>query len=560
MAVRPAKMGPRDPSFKKKKDFSVRDKGKRSDVKSTGPETDGYTAYDHNVKFENVAIKCNITSVKEDGRTFAGVLKGGIVAGVPITVPKTDSAATMQGAKKRVDHPVNKTDDETFLIGHRLVMDKIPSGMEKIRVDGELMREFLGTCAPAKAARLVAASEQPQWNSEINQAMVFSKMEVLLKEYQSQPRVIFQGTEMYNLLMGCVIMVLAQRFGEVFSLSNPLNVGNRVIFAPGVSKEKIGEMIYASPGEVVESDLANNDGTQSLYMRRCEAMAYKKMGAPDWFVREFASCEKVFAWTRFGVQFVVDNGKMLSGRVNTTLGNSYTNMCLTSAALKEAEVVSSTCVIGGDDFLGVVEGSQKFLEVLPASVEKSGMKAKAFKPKSKKHGTFYRTRFVQDNNGVAPVPQFGRVVAKINVRANMNSAVNDRDYMAGKYMSAAYEHRHVPVIADILLQTADELSSKPYYEKRSAVLRGEVKPDDIRRIVNNARPIEEWALDAFCEDVYNTPFTNVVDAYTQVAQSALDYAAGWTFIDAKKKWKTKSGYVAPVLCGEAFEALLAPDI
>jgi hypothetical protein len=434
---------------------------------------------------------------------------------------------------------------------------------EEIRVDSALMQEYFEKCGGAKAERLLAALEADTWHADMATKHVFAKQEVLLKAHQSQPRVVYQGTDMYNALTGPVVMELNNRMKNIFSRSNPLNTGNVVIYACGASGEELGDIMEAADGSPVESDMKNNDGSQSGEFRKPEAMFYLKMGAPVWFVREFARTTSIRVWTRYGVAATID-GERWSGETTTTTGNSYVSMCLVQAALRAADIEKSTNIHGGDDYLGYIDGStEKFKAAMEDTAAVSGMTAEVVPQRGRHHSTFYRKRYVTSTIGTRPVPQFGRVLAKINVRANKNTAVNDRDYMAGKYLSAAYEHRHVPFISDLLVTTADDLSDKPYLDRKATRLYNVGGVDDIKAIVARAATIPAPELSEFLNEVYGIGLDDLVELYGRVAQSCVDYCDGWTRLDGKggkKNVRGNSRYKAPMLCGDTVEALIRLDV
>jgi len=79
-------------------------------------------------------------------------------------------------------------------------------------------------------------------------------------------------------------------------------------------------------------------------------MFYYKLGAPKWFVREFAQNTSVRVFTRYGVKGRV-RGQRWSGEVTTTTGNGYVNSCTALAALEQAGISESTTLVYGDDEL-----------------------------------------------------------------------------------------------------------------------------------------------------------------------------------------------------------------
>jgi len=350
---------------------------------------------------------------------------------------------------------------------------------------------------------------------------------------------------------------------RVFSMQNPKNTGNIALYACGAKGEELGEIMEQAKGIPVESDAKNNDGSQPKELRKYEAMFYWKLGAPEWFVREFARTTKIRVWTRYGVCATVE-GERWSGETTTTTGNSYVHMALMQAALERASIVESTNVHGGDDYLGFVVGDEsKFKAEIEKVFDDTGMVAEVVPQRDRHYATFYRKRYIRGTIGCRPVPQFGRVLAKINLRPNRNTQVNDRDYMSGKYLSAAYEHRHVPGIKDLLLATSARLSDNPYLDVRTMKLKEMGGRDNVHAYVEGVREHSIDDFSSFLDEVYGITYDDLFTAYERTAQSCLDYCEGWTYIGKDGKVNNKKGnskYIAPKMSGDTIEALIRMDV
>jgi len=392
---------------------------------------------------------------------------------------------------------------------------------------------------------------------------VFAKQEVLLKEHKAQPRVVYQGTDMYNALTGPVVMELNNRMKQVFSMSNPRNTGNIALYACGMKGEELGDIMEQACGDPIESDAKNNDGSQPKELRKFEAMFYRKLGAPDWFVREFARTIKIRVWTRYGICATVE-GERWSGETTTTTGNSYVHMALMQAALERASIVKSTNIHGGDDYLGYIEGDgAKFKEEIERVFDDTGMVAEVAPQPDRHFATFYRKRYIRGAMGCRPVPQFGRVLAKLNLRPNRNTQINDRDYMAGKYLSAAYEHRHVPGLKELLVQTSNHLSDTPYLDVRTSKLKEMGGRDSVHTVVDRAFTHSIPDFSDYLDEVYGISYDDLFDTYAKMCQSCLDYCDGYVFVGKDGKAKNKpnnSKYIAPKMCGDTVEALVRMDV
>lgn len=535
-------------------------KEKRSTVKPDGVEQNAHTKYDSDIAFANIRASANVSKVKDDSPTSLGVVKGPILSGVPVTVTTNTAGATAHAMKKRCDHAPGQPDMIAFMNGHDALMSKVPQH-DIIRVDQALVNKYLQTCSPAKAEKLTAAFNSSEWSYQGDQKHVFAKQETLLKDHGAQPRIVYQGTDMYNLLTGCVVMELQRRMKITLSKSNPANTGNVIIFACGLSGEELGDVIHSAPGEMLESDFSNNDGSQSAEFRRPEAMFYAKHGAPMWFVREFAKNVQVRVWTRYGIEATV-KGQRWSGESTTTTGNSYIGAVLLLASAIRAGVDQSTHIHGGDDFLGIMpkEKIPSMEESIRNIVPRVKMEAKVEVSASRHHGTFYRKRYVSDKTRTRPVPQFGRVLAKMNLRANQNSQVNDREYMAGKYYSAAYEHRFVPGIRELLLESAKIMSDKPHFDVRLTKMNEMGGVEKISTLVKESPALDVDSFSDYLRDVYGISYEDLLDAYGRVSHGCLGWLDQYTYVDKKGKTHSKHPPLAQMIGGEAIEAMIRADL
>jgi hypothetical protein len=510
------------------------------------------------VSFANIKAKVNVVAVKGETASV-GVSKGALMGEVPVVVTKNDAGTTVHAMKKRCDFQPAAPDIEEFLAGHKIVMAKVPV-LPTIQVDEDMFAEYLAQYSPAKAARLADALSRDQLNYNGERSHVFAKSEVLLKEHGSQARVIYQQDDMHNALAGVISWQLNKRMKTVFAKENPLNTGNVLLYACGLKNEEIGALIEADPGQVVENDMKNNDASQVKQFRRSEAMLYAKMGAPKWFVREFAANLDVQVWTRYGIAATV-SGQMWSGRNNTTSGNSYVGMCLIARSLEVAEIETSTNIHGGDDYLGIVPVGKEndFQRAVEKVVPAAGMTPEFVVPTTREHATFYRKRYVRTIHRTRGVPMFGRVLSKLNLRANMNQQVDDRKYMAGKYLSAAYEHRFVPRIAQYLLQVSQQMSIEPHMDTNTNREVGHMGVEKISELILGVKPLNESDFGDFLHNVYNVTLDELVEAYQQIGDSCVNYLNGWTTV-VRGKVTAKPGFVPSFIRGSVASALVRTDL
>jgi hypothetical protein len=324
-----------------------------------------------------------------------------------------------------------------------------------------------------------------------------------------------------------------------------------------MTADEIADIVHHTPGEAFENDFKNNDGTQPAGVRKWESMFYYKLGAPTWFVREFASNTSVRVFTRYGVKGRV-RGQRWSGEVTTTTGNGYVNSCTALAATELAQITESTTLVYGDDELTYTRQSRCDLkEAFDSVAAGSGMKCEGKVVLRREEATFLRKRFVPSVNRTFPVPSFGRVLAKLPVRANNNRAVTDDDYMAGKLLSAAYEHRHVASLRTLLLDTAQQLSGTPHLDMRNQAMAYKYTAEELRELTLNAATIDPDMLGSFLHNVYGLWENDLLECYHSVCDGIL----GFKRINRRGQ---PERHVAPkiprALWNTSFEALVAVDV
>lgn len=343
---------------------------------------------------------------------------------------------------------------------------------------------------------------------------------------------------------------------------NPKNKGRQVLYCVGLTADEIADLVHHTPGEAFENDFKNNDGSQPAGIRKWESMFYYKLGAPGWFVREFASNTSVQVFTRYGLKGKV-TGQRWSGEVTTTTGNGYVNSCVSLAGLKHAGITKSTTLVYGDDNLTYTEQSRKDArEGMRTVADSIGMKAEPKIVEKRDQAVFLRKRFVSGLNRTFPVPSFGRVVSKLPVRCNYNSAVTDEDYMAGKLLSAAYEHRHIASIRTLLLATAEQLSPSPHLDMRNQAMAYKYTAEELRTMTIEARTIDPDLFGSFLQGVYGIWEEDLVDCYMSVCDGIL----GFKRVNGRHSSRDKDSAItlAPkiprALWDTSFESLITVDV
>lgn len=514
--------------------------------------------YGTEVLFEHVEPVVNVTRSTEPSGTSRPI-KGALVEGVPIQVVAQHEGATLHAMKKRCDHAPKDSVGRDFLQGHAMLMDVIHE-RETITLDKGMVEAYLDEMSSAKRGRLESVLDAGDFSLPgYTDKTVFAKSEALLKPNGSQPRVVYQGGDMYNLVMGSVVYYLSRRIAEELNRSNPRNVGNEVLYCVGMTADEIADIVHNTHGEAYENDFKNNDGTTPAEVRKYEAMFYYKLGAPKWFVREFAGNTSVRVFTRYGVKGRV-KGQRWSGEVTTTTGNGYVNACTSLGALRLAGIKNSTTLVYGDDHLTLTTGDRHSLKwAMEVAAEGSGMKSEGVVVRSRVDATFLRKRFVPTTTTSLPVPCFGRVLAKLPVRANFNQAVSDDDYMAGKLLSAAYEHRHIHSVRTILMETAEQLSSSPYLDMRNQAMAYKYSAAQLKAMTVDASTIDPDCMGSFLHSVYGIWETDLIDCYTSVCDGILRYQQVNRRRPGQDRVPLEPRY-PKALWNTAFEAMVSRDV
>jgi hypothetical protein len=509
------------------------------------------------VRYNNVNPQVNITRTTDEPNTAAPI-QGACVEGVPIQVVAQSEGATLHAVKKRCDHAPKKDVGDLFLNGHHMLMDKIHE-REEIRLDKGMIDAYLSEMSGEKRERLEALLDSQDFTLPgYTDKTVFAKSEVLLKYDGSQPRVVYQGGDMYNLVMGSAVYYLSRRIAEELSRTNPRNKGNEIIYCVGMTADEIAEIIHHTPGEAFENDFKNNDGTQPAGVRKWEAMFYYKLGAPKWFVREFAANTRVRVFTRYGVKGTV-KGQRWSGEVTTTTGNGYVNACTSLSALAEAGITSSTTLVYGDDGVTYTRQDRGGMKTSFGEVaQSSGMSTQGVVVDHREKATFLRKRFVPSISKTYPVPSFGRVICKLPVRCNFNKTVKDDDYMAGKLLSAAYEHRHIASIRELLLNTAEQMSATPFLDMRNQAMAYKYTAEELKTMTMNAHTIDPDYFGSFLHNVYGIWEQDLVECYISVCDGILGFKR------VNRDGKYTLPHVAPILpralWDTKFESIVHMDV
>jgi len=223
----------------------------------------------------------------------------------------------------------------------------------------------------------------------------------------------------------------------------------------------------------------------------------------------------VFSRT-LGMKFEVQ-GQRHSGEEAGTVGNTFNSVCVITGALIHAKVKRAVLLAYGDDTkVWIPEYTKDQTKVVAAQLVEStanhGMEIEIAIP-DKVHATFLQTRVHIASSGEAvPFPKMGRYLSKLNVRANNNPDISNRDYAAGRYLGLAHQFRYFPTISRVLLEYSDKLSSTPWIEKKHKAWKPVTDPAFLRSsILEVRRPLSRDEEMLAFSNVYDVPLEEAVN-------------------------------------------------
>jgi hypothetical protein len=448
------------------------------------------------------------------------VQKGPIISGVNLNITRNDAGTTLHAAAKRIDVKPQVAAGEITRLGYKELLKKIQP-MPTIVVDQIAMNKWLASLPTEKRDRMLKLLKEPRYWQANTRAEVFAKAEIHLKPNGSDGRIIHCYDDEANLEYGCVTNELNDRLREQLSEDYQAGEKHQVIYPGGKSDKEIAQIRARRDGNIIEGDYSNQDATHPIELRKLNACVYKKLGAPEWWLVEYLTQEKVKLFSRqLGLIWQVE-GQNHSGECMVTINN----VCINAAnALGAAATVSQhdrvDILVYGDDGEIFTSADRIVLaDCIKKAATQSGMTWKAEFP-DRHMATFLQTRVYDSGTEVIPVPKLGRILSRLNIRTKANDAVSDQEYMAGKYLSAAYKLRFLPKIRDTLMQVADSLSDKPYVEKSETYMNAATLRDHI--VKTGTLSYDTIAREAIMK-IYNLSIEEANDDFTRAGIGTLQY-------------------------------------
>jgi hypothetical protein len=300
-----------------------------------------------------------------------------------------------------------------------------------------------------------------QWGMEslagYSSKQIFTKIESLVKDFDEvAPRLIFKGSDVYNMISGPMFKELMDRF---VSTENQLDNLKFKISYRQHTPEIVSYLEGGSCSSWLESDFTANDKSQVADVVDLEIQFIKRLGAPNWFLKLHRAANKFSVYnTKYGLSAMVEN-QLPSGSTDGTFRNSFWNLCILNVWMVLYRVPSARAVILGDDVLvGLSRRVRRAAANFRRAANAMHMTSKVTTSPLLQKCHFLSKHFVPVMRGEEQhvmLPFVGKVLAKFNARPNTNQRVSDDEYMAGKALSHCYEFRFCHAIRDKFKERAN---------------------------------------------------------------------------------------------------------
>ncbi|QKI79988.1 RNA-dependent RNA polymerase [Erysiphe necator associated virus 6] len=385
---------------------------------------------------------------------------GPVIEGLVPYITTTSRADFLSAFNKRANyHSDGRMDKVCRAISRGMIRRLVPVPMPTIEWDVELYRDWLALFDNEKQGRMEKAyhSLGLESLSGYSNKGIFTKIECLVKEFHEvAPRVIFKGTDVYNMISGPMFKALMDRF---VLLGDELdNVKFRVSYRQH-TPEIVTFLEEGPKASFLEADFSSNDKSQVKDVIELECMFIRRLGAPKWFVDLHRKTNKFSVHnSKYGLSAVVEN-QLPSGATDGTFRNSFWNLCIYNCWSRLYKVPPARIVLLGDDILAALtkrvrRSARHYISV----ASRCHMVAKVTTHRRLSDAHFLSKHFYpvcRGENGHVMMPFIGKILAKFNARPNSNEGVTDDEYMAGKALSHCYEFRYCHRLRDMFRDRAN---------------------------------------------------------------------------------------------------------
>lgn len=318
----------------------------------------------------------------------------------------------------------------------------------------DIYDRWVGKFPPDKQARMAKAlhSLGDVNFRTLNTKELMVKGEVLLKRNDPSwaPRVIYVGSDEYNVLTGPIMDEFNKRLCEALDVFSSTHV-EKVIFAYTKDDVTIADGLHGCD-RYFEGDFGANDRSQLSDVTEIFAHWLRRSGAPSWFLKFYKLNSKRFSVVsyEYGVSAEIEN-QLATGGTDTTGRNTVWNFCLWHSFCEATSRYRTRAAILGDDIAAGTDKRGIDVGRWVKHCADAGMRLTAHERRFYCDLTFLSRFFVPVGQGSCMVPLIGKALMRFNARANRNQDVSDGQYIAGKCLSYAYEFRHISYMRDKFL-------------------------------------------------------------------------------------------------------------
>jgi hypothetical protein len=380
---------------------------------------------------------------------------------VPV-VPMNDLDNFVAAVDKRVNYlDESRLPKSVLQDADNLLNLKIPEVLDQIEWSQEMFEEWVQDYPIDKQDRLRTAAETFQLftQGDFANKEVFTKVEALLKRHDDDwaGRIVNASSDLHNAMSGPILTTCLRRLNACLDpVSQPGDL--KCILAYKCGPRKIIDFLAAQGKCVLEADFSSNDSTQVKDVQGIECKWLRRLGAPEWLVLVMAKANTYNVFSRkFGM-----SGKLRyqlpSGSTSTTFRNCIWNLTQAFGWASRNGVTGRIAVLG-DDMIMVVDtwryrkqGRRHAARSYTHYTALARMKAKVKAHTTLCQAEFLSKVFVPAGEDYVMLPKLGRVLAKFNVRATVNTNLSDLEWMAGKSLSMCWETRYIPLVSAIFLE------------------------------------------------------------------------------------------------------------
>jgi hypothetical protein len=398
---------------------------------------------------------------KEEAINMRRDLLGPIIEHHMPVVPDGSRANLLAAVDKRSNYHSSAAVDPSIIAASMGLLDKIsPSPWDPLVHDRALFEDWNAQFDAPKQARHVKAYAKIAecTSAQFSDKQIFVKVEALLKRHDPQwaPRVIYQSSDLHNVMLGPVMWKCTKRMFHAFE-HYPSQDGVHFMGAYSKQAPDLVKRIHrhgTSDSVYVESDFSSNDMTQLEDVHLLEILWLTRFGAPAWLTALMHVANRFRATSfKHRVKAVVRN-QLPTGAQSTTFRNSLWNSSICYSWCMKFGYEGDVLILG-DDMLMRLDNPKSRRQQLRRSYEYqsklAGMRGEVVVHKHLSECTFLSKEFIPNGSSFVLAPRLGKAIARFNVRATSNEAVSDREYLAGKALSYAYEFRHISCVSRLFL-------------------------------------------------------------------------------------------------------------